>query len=61
MAFGMIEGYLDVLKSMGHKVGMLPSIDDNSCERIRYMEIDGIVIVRENKIDYDGYAELLGK
>lgn len=61
LAFGMIEGYLDVLKSMGHKAGMLPSIDDNGCEQIRYMEIDGIVIVRENKIIADGYAELLEK
>ncbi len=61
LAFGMIEGYLDVLKSMGHKAGMLPSIDDNGCERIRYMEIDGIAFVREYEIDYDGYNELLKK
>ncbi len=61
LTFGMIEGYRDVLRSMGHEVGIFINIEDNGCERIRYMEIDGIAIVRENEIDYDGYNELLEK
>ncbi len=58
---GKIEGYIDVLQSMGHKAGIVPDIDDNGCERIRYIEIDGVILVRKNAIDYDGYSALLEK
>ncbi len=57
--YGQINGYIDVLESIGHKVIIVPSIGSNGSERIRYMAIDGIVIVQKNEIDYDGYDKLL--
>ncbi len=58
---GKVKGYMDILKSMGHKIKAIPGSDENGCVRIRYMEIDGIVIVRENKLDINGYVELMEK
>jgi len=58
---GMVEGYLDVLESMGHKAGIILDIGDSGCERIRYIEIDGVILVRKNIIDNDGYIELSEK
>jgi hypothetical protein len=57
---GMIRGYLDVLMSMGHNV-QSGSWDDNGCDRIGYMEIDGLVLVKNSKLNMDVYAELLKK
>ncbi len=59
--YGVVNGYIDVLESIGHKVIIVPSINKNGCERIRYLKIDGIALVQKNEIDYDGYNELLGK
>ena len=57
---GMIRGYLDVLMSMGHNV-QSGSWDDNGCDCIGYMEIDGLVLVKNSKLNMDVYAELLKK
>ncbi len=59
---GLVFGLTDVIESMDHKVEFEYQYDDNNdCYQIRYVEIDGIAIVRENEIDYDGYNELLEK
>ncbi len=57
--YGMVNGYIYVLENIGHKVIIVPSINKNGCERIRYLKIDGIVVVQKNEIDYDGYDKLL--
>lgn len=57
---GMLQGYLDVIRSMGHDVES-GSWDDNGCDRISYLEIDGVVLIKNSKLDIDGYVELLKK
>lgn len=57
---GMIRAYLDVVRSMGHDVDS-GSWDDNGCDRFSYLKIDGVVMVRNSKIDTKAYAELLNK
>ncbi len=57
---GVVEGYADVIQSMGHKVNRYTR-NDNDCDRIKCIEIDGVALVKDSKIDYDGYAELMKK
>ena len=57
---GMIRGYLDILMSMGHNV-QSGSWNDNGCDRIGYMEIDGLVLVKNSKLNLDVYTKLLNK
>ena len=57
---GMIRAYLDVVRSMGHDVDS-GSWDDNGCDRFSYLKIDGVVMVRNSKIDFKAYSELLKK
>lgn len=57
---GMIRAYLDVVRSMGHDVDS-GSWDDNGCDRFSYLKIDGVVMVKNSKIDTKVYAELLKK
>ncbi len=59
---GVVFGIGEVVQSMGHKVEFECRYDDKSDRyQISYMEIDGIVIVRENKLDINGYVELMEK
>ena len=57
---GMVRGYLDVLRSLGHDVES-GNWDDNGCDRIGFIKIGGVVLVKNSKIDFDGYGELLKK
>lgn len=57
---GMVRGYLDVLRSLGHEVES-GNWDDNGCDRVGYLKIDGVVLVKNSKIDFEGYTELLKK
>lgn len=57
---GMVRGYLDVLRSLGHNVEY-GTWDDNGCDRIGYLKIDDVILVKNSKIDSDGYTELLFK
>ncbi len=59
--YGVVNGYIDVLESIGHKVLIIHSVDSNSCERIQYMKIDGLALVRESEINYGNYNKLLGE
>ncbi len=57
----MVFGVGEVIQSMGHKVEFECQYDDNSDRyQISYMGIDGIALVRENKLDVNGYVELMG-
>lgn len=58
---GMVRAYLDVLRSLGHNVEY-GSWDDNGCDRIGFIKIDGVILVKNSKIDFEGgYTELLFK
>lgn len=57
---GMVKAFAEVLQSMGHKVDV-GSWNDNGCNRIGFIEIDGVVLVKNSKINFDGYSELLKK
>ncbi len=57
---GVVKGYTDVIQSMGHKVKR-SAWDDNDCDQIKCIEIDGVALVKDSKIDYDGYNELMKK
>ena len=57
---GMIRAYLDVVRSMGHDVES-GSWDDNGCDRFSYLKIDGVVLVKNSKLDMKAYSELLKK
>lgn len=57
---GMVKAYTEILQGMGHNVGS-GSWDDNGCDRIGYIKIDGVILVKNSKINLDGYAELLKK
>lgn len=57
---GMLRAYTEMLRSMGHEVES-GTWDDNGCDRIGFMEIDGVVLVKNSEINIDGYAELLKK
>lgn len=57
---GMVKAFTDVLRDLGHEVET-GTWDDNGCDRIGYIKIDGVVLVKNSKIDFDGYGELLKK
>lgn len=57
---GMAKAYTDVLRGLGHEVE-IGTWDDNGCDRIGFIKIDGVVLVKKSKIDFDGYGELLKK
>ncbi len=57
---GMVKAFTEVLQSMGHDVET-GTWDDNGCDRIGYIKIDGVVLVENSKINFDGYSELLKK
>ncbi len=59
-AVGKLDGYTEVLQSMGHKV-MNCYLPDDGCVRIWRVIIDGVTLVQENEIDPDSYAELRKK
>ena len=48
----------DIKVRSQHDVG---SWDDNGCDRFSYLKIDGVVMVRNSKIDTKAYSELLNK
>lgn len=57
---GMLRAFTEVLRGMGHDVES-GTWDDNGCDRIGFMKIDGVVLVKNSKLDIDGYTELLKK
>ncbi len=57
---GMVRAFAEVLRGMGHEV-QTGSWDDNGCDRIGFIEIDGVVLVKNSQIDINGYTELLKK
>ena len=57
---GMVKAYTEVLREMGHEVET-GSWDDNGCDRIGFIKIDGVALVENSKIDFDAYGELLRK
>ena len=57
---GMVKAFTEVLRGLGHEVET-GTRDDNGCDRIGYIKIDGVVLVKNSKIDFDGYGELLKK
>ena len=57
---GMVKAYTDVLRGLGHEVD-IGTWDDSGCDRIGFIKIDGVVLVKNSKIDFDGYGELLKK
>ncbi len=57
---GVVKGYTDVIRSMGHKI-KCSTRNDSDCDRIKCIEIDGVALVKDSKIDYDSYNELLEK
>ncbi len=63
---GVVCGFAEVIRGMGHKVEFESRDDDDcaedgGCERIWRIEIDGIALVRDGEIDRDGYEKLLKK
>ena len=57
---GMVKAYTDILRDLGHEVET-GDWDDNGCDRVGYIKIDGVVLVKNSKINFDGYDELLKK
>ncbi len=57
---GVVKGYTDVIRSMGHKINR-STRNDNGSDRISDLKIDDVALVKDSKIDYDGYEELLKK
>ncbi len=57
---GVVEGYADVIQSMGHKVNRYTR-NDNGGDRISDLKIDDVALVKDSAIDYDGYNALLEK
>ena len=57
---GMVKAFTEVLRGLGHEVET-GTWDDNGCDRIGYIKIEGVVLVKNSKIDFDGYGELLKK
>ena len=57
---GMVRAFTEVLRGMGHEV-QTGSWDDNGCDRIGFIEIDGVVLVKNSQIDINGYTELQKK
>ena len=57
---GMTKAYTDVLRGFGHEVE-IGTWDDSGCNRIGFIQIDGVTLVKNSKIDFDGYGELLKK
>ncbi len=55
---GMVEGYIDVIRIMGHKAKSRSYNEGNGCERILYIEIDGVDLVKGGRIDSNGYSKL---
>lgn len=55
---GMLRAYLDVIMEFGHDV-VSGTWDDKGCNRIGYVEIDGIVLVKKSRLDYKAYAKLM--
>lgn len=55
---GMVKAYADVLRSLGHTVET-GSWDDNGCNRIGYVKINDMYLVRYSKINFDVYGKLL--
>ena len=56
----MVKAYTDILRDLGHEVET-GDWDDNGCDRVGYIKIDGVVLVKNSKINFDGYDELLKK
>lgn len=57
---GMVKAFTDVLRGLGHEVET-GSWDDTGCDRIGFVKIDGVFLVRNSKINFDAYSELLKK
>lgn len=57
---GKVKAFTEVLRGLGHEVET-GTWDDNGCDRIGYIKIDGVVLVKNSKIDFDSYGELLKK
>lgn len=55
---GAVTAYTDVLRNIGHEVTH-GDWADNGCTRIGYLEIDGKVIVKNSKIDYEAVSKEL--
>ncbi len=59
-AVGVVKGYTDVIRSMGHKVNR-NTRNDNGSDRISDLKIDDVVLVQDGEISLEGYKELLEK
>ena len=57
---GMAKAYTDVLRGLGHEVE-IGTWNDNGCDRIGFVKIDGVFLAMFNKIDFDVYWELQKK
>ncbi len=57
---GMAKAYADLLWSMGHKV-FIGVWTNNGCDKISYVEIDGVRLVYDGEINLEGYNVLLKK
>lgn len=52
---GMVKGYTDVLRGMGHEVE-IGSWDDSGCDRVGFIKVDGVFLVRNSKINFDSFG-----
>lgn len=57
---GQVKAFTDVLRSLGHEVET-GSWEDNGCDRIGFVKINGVYLVRNSKINFDSFSELLNK
>lgn len=58
---GMVNAYAEVLRGLGHDVRTGSYDDDKGCDRIAFVEIDGVDLVDNSKLNIDAYGKLLKK
>ncbi len=54
---GIAKAYADLLWSMGHKAFIGVRLN-NGCDKISYVEIDGVRLVCDGEIDRNSYKKL---
>lgn len=57
---GKVTAYADILRNIGHKVNH-GDWTDNDCSRVGYFEINGTVIVKNSKINYEAVSKELAQ
>lgn len=55
---GAVTAYTDILRNIGHEVEH-GDWTDGGCTRVGYLEIDGKVIVKNSKINYEAVSKEL--